>query len=64
MTLLKDGSDDDGDDDDGGDDDGGDDDGVDNDGGEDGGEDGGGVLQPAVWPCHRQVTLLEDCFTS
>ena len=42
-------------DDDGGDDDGGDDDGGDDDGGEDGGEDGGGVLQPAVWACHRRV---------
>ena len=38
-----------------GDDDGGDDGGGDDDGGEDGGEDGGGVLQPAVWACHRRV---------
>ena len=41
-------------------DNGGDDDGSD----DDGGEDGGGVLYPAVWPCHRRVTLLEDGFTS
>ena len=39
------------------------DNGGDDDGGEDGGgEDGGGVLQPAVRPCHRRVTLLEDGF--
>ena len=40
------------------------DNGGDDDCGEDGGEDGGGVLQPAVWACHRRVTLLEDGFTS
>ena len=41
--------------DNGGDDDVGDDDGGEDGGGEDGGEDVGGVLQPAVWPCHRRV---------